>query len=97
MGVVYEAEGLTLGRHVALKLVPGELAHDGKAPRGLSINAIFHHLAVPIYLWYGRARSALESARTLGRRQLQYGSDELLFSRRIGGPIIGKLRRKHAF
>src|SRR6516162_7631762 len=54
MGVVYEAEQVSLGRHVALKVLPGSLLPDAKARRRFEREAksaarLHHTNIVPVF------------------------------------------------
>ena len=54
MGVVYEAEQVSLGRHVALKLLPNHALHDAKQKRRFEREAraaakLHHTNIVPVF------------------------------------------------
>ena len=88
MGVVYEAEQVSLGRRVALKVLPGHLAGDGTAlerfRREAKAAARLHHTnIVPVFEVGRRRRVAYYAMQFIQGQGLDQVIDEL---RRLRDP-----------
>ncbi len=82
MGVVYEAEDLKLGRHVALKFLPDDLANDAQALSRFQREAKSRLLA--------ESRAHLHDIRNRRGRRANLHRMELLEGQTLRHMIAGK-------
>ena len=100
MGVVYEAEQVSLGRRVALKVLPGHVVGDGKAlqrfRREAKAAAKLHHTNIVPVFEVGRDRdTAFYAMQFIEGQGLDRVIDELGRLRAGHGRSSGKARRRN--